>query len=134
LAELHSECFHSIQDGFQIDAKTLMSLAEQSSRSTSIEMVKKDLSFRHIIVVLQKETSRLYEEIKRFPLKLIIPAGRLDVNIELQTVLVDMMQKYYLETCSAEFTTIFRYSLEKLAVSRDTCCAPTSILSELEWN
>ncbi|MFH0897128.1 MAG: hypothetical protein V1850_03655 [Candidatus Bathyarchaeota archaeon] len=109
---------YSIRDGFEIDAKTLMSLAFQSSKSDSIERIKRDPSLQYQIGVLQKETFRLFEEIKRFPLKLATPEERLDSIIELQVVFIDLLQRYYLERPEKELIDIIRYPIEKLEVSQ----------------
>lgn len=109
---------HCIRDGFDIDAKTLMSLALQSSKSDSIEKIKKDPSLKYKIDVLQKETLRLFEEIKRFPLKLVTPEERLGIIIELQGVLIDLLQRYYLGSLEKEFREMLRYPIEKLELSQ----------------
>lgn len=104
----------SIDDGFGLDAKILVSLALESSITKSVEQVKKDPSLAYTINVLQKETTRLFNEIKRLPLKLKIPEERLNIIVELQRILIDLLQKRFFEDPEKELKTLMNYSVQKL--------------------
>lgn len=104
----------SIQHGFVIDAKMLMNLAVQYSTTDSVERNKKNLSMGYKIELLQKETLRLFEEIKKIPIKLTIPEERIGALIELQRILIDMLRKYYLERVGNATEDIIRYPIQRL--------------------
>jgi hypothetical protein len=104
----------SIQDGFAVDAKILMSLAVQSSRTEAIERIKGNPSLRYKIEILQQETTRLFDIIKKIPLKLIIPEERLDALIALQDILIDLLRRHRAERPESERDSLFRYLLGKL--------------------
>ena len=104
----------SIQDGFAVDAKILMSLAVQSSRTEGIERIKGNPSLRYKIEILQQETTRLFDIIKKIPLKLIIPEERLDALVTLQDILIDLLRRHRSEHPGSECDSLFRYLLGKL--------------------
>lgn len=105
----------SLQDRYIIDAKILMNLAVQSSRRESIEKIKRNLDLRYRVEVLQKETLRCFEELKKLPFKLVISEERLDALIEVQDILIDLLYKYYLNHMEqTEFRDFIRDLLQKL--------------------
>lgn len=93
---------YSIRDGFWMDAKIDMNRALQSSERESIEGLKANPSFRYEIELLQKETSRRFEELKNLPVALDIPEERLDLALEIQGVVIELMEGLYLEQTSGE--------------------------------
>ena len=107
----------SIQDGFAVDAKILMSLAVQSSRTEAIERIKGNPSLRYKIEILQQETTRLFDIIKKIPLKLVIPEERLDALVTLQDLLIDLLQRHRSERPGNEHNALFRYLIGKLEAS-----------------
>jgi hypothetical protein len=107
----------SIQDGFAIDAKTLMSLALQSSQTEAIEQIKGNPSLRYKIEILQQETTRLFDVIKKIPLKLIIPEDRLDALVTLQDILIDLLRRHRSARSGSERNSLFRYLIPKLEAS-----------------
>jgi hypothetical protein len=108
----------SIRDGHGIDAKILMSLAVQNSRKESIERIKRDPRLRYKIEILQKETSRLFEVIKRIPLKLVASEERLVALEKLQEILIDLLQRYDFERPHEGVSDLIRYPLQKFEASQ----------------
>ena len=108
----------SIQDGNWIDAKILMSLAEQSSRKESIERIKRDPQLRYKIEVLQKETSRLFELTKRIPLRLVASEERLCAIEKILEVLIELLQRYNFERPQERLSDMICYSIQKLEASQ----------------
>jgi len=87
----------SLADGFWIDAKIFLSQALDISQSTAVEELKSDPNLRRKLDILQRATAQYFAEIKALPSKLEIPEDRLEAMIEVQKVLLDLMQSYYLE-------------------------------------
>ncbi len=87
----------SIEDGFWIDGKILLSRALKSSLCTSVERLKEDPRFRYEVDVLQKATASYFEEVKRYPIKLSIPEYRLDAILEVQEIMLELTQIHYRE-------------------------------------
>ncbi len=108
----------SIRDERGIDAKILMSLAVQSSRKESVERIKGDPRFRYKIEILRKETSRLFEVIKRIPLRLIASKERLDTLEKLQEILIDLLRRYDFEHPQEGMSDLLRYPIQKLEASQ----------------
>jgi len=108
----------SIRDGRGIDAKILMSLAVQCSRKESIERIKRNPRFKYKIEILQKETSRLFEVIKRIPLRLLASEERLDALEKLQDILIDLLQRYDFERPQEGVSDLLRYPIQKLEASQ----------------
>ncbi len=108
----------SIRDGRGIDAKILMSLAVQSSRNESVERIKSDSELMYKIEVLQKETSRLFDVIKRIPLRLVASEERLDALEKLQDILIDLLQRYNSEHSQEGVKDLLRYPIQKLEASQ----------------
>jgi hypothetical protein len=121
-----------IQEGYWVDAKVLMSLAVQSSTSESIEKLKSRLDLGYTVGVLQKETIRLFREIKKFPLKLVIPKRNLRVLLEVQGVLIELLGKYYLETPRNGFTWLILNSIHKLKSTQRYLMSSESKFSEIK--
>jgi len=86
---------HSLEDGFWIDAKILLSRALQSSRCPSIERLKADPSLRYEVDVLQRATASYFEEVKGYPLRLRFPEDRLNAILKVQEIMLDLMQIHY---------------------------------------
>lgn len=108
----------SIRDGRGIDAKILMSLAVQSSRNESVERIKSDSELMYKIEVLQKETSRLFDVIKRIPLRLVASEERLDALEKLQDILIALLQRYNSEHPQEGVKDLLRYPIQKLEASQ----------------
>ena len=87
----------SIEDGFWIDGKILLSRALQSSLCPSVERLKADPRFRYELDVLQKATASYFEEVKRYPIKLSFPEHRLDAILKVQEIMLELMQIHYRE-------------------------------------
>lgn len=85
----------SIEDGFWIDAKILLSQALQSSRHASVERLKSDPSLSYEVDVLQRATASYFEEVKGYPLRLKIPEERLDATLEVQEIMLELTQFHY---------------------------------------
>jgi len=93
---------HGVRDGFWIDAKIDMNLALQISKSESVERIRVDPHFTYEIGLLQKETSRRFKEIRDFPAMLDLPEERLDLILGIQSMLLDLMGRIYLEQVKEE--------------------------------
>lgn len=104
----------SIQHGFGIDAKILMSMAAQQSTKDSIENNKLNPDIWYRIQMLQQETVRIFEEVKKIPLKLAVSEERLDALIELQGALIELLKKRYLETGGKEVEAVIGYPIQWL--------------------
>jgi hypothetical protein len=92
----------SIKDGFWMDAKTDMNMALYISRKEAVERIKANPYIRYEIGLLQTETLRRFMEIRDFPVKLDLPEERLDLILEIQSVLLDLMVRIYLERVKEE--------------------------------
>ena len=114
----------SIRDGRGIDAKILMSLAVQSSRRESVERIKSDPRLRYKIEVLQKETSRLFDVIKKIPLRLTASEVRLDALEKLQEILIDLLQRFNFESPQEGMNDFLRYPIQKLEASQRRLMGP----------
>lgn len=88
---------YSLRDGFWMDAKIDMNRALHSSRKESIERIKANPSWRYEIELLQAETLRRFQELRDFPATLDIPENSLDLVLEIQGVLLELMERCYLE-------------------------------------
>jgi len=82
----------SLADGFWIDAKILLSQALEISRSTSVEHLKSRCDFSHQLDILQRGTEEYFEEMKKYPLTLVIPEGRLETILRVQKTMLDLMK------------------------------------------
>lgn len=80
-----------LQDGFWIDAKIMLSRGLQTSRTSSIEELKSEISFRYEVDVLQKATVSYFEELKGYPLKLVIPDEEIENVLSVEKVLLRLM-------------------------------------------
>lgn len=87
----------SIEDGFWIDAKVLLSRALERSRSASVEQLKSDPGLRYEVDVLQKATAGYFEEMKGYPLRLGVPKDRLEAILKVQEIMLELMQIHYWE-------------------------------------
>ena len=108
----------SLQDGRGLDAKVLMSLAVQSSRSEAVERWKRDPLARYRIEILQKETARLFEVIKRIPLRLHVADERVDALEEVQDILIDALRQANRPDAPADLNDALRYPIQKLEASQ----------------
>ncbi len=108
----------SLQDGRGLDAKVLMSLAVQSSRSEAVERRKRDPLVRYRIEILQKETARLFEVIKRIPLRLHVADERVDALEQVQDILIDALRQANRPDASAELNDALRYPIQKLEAAQ----------------
>lgn len=105
---------HSVEEESWIHAKILMSQALQSSKAESIERIKSDPRLRIVIEVLQMETLRCFEQVRRFPSRVELLEERLDAILEVQGILIELMRKYYLERVDNEAKELIRYPIQKL--------------------
>ena len=92
----------SIRDGFWMDAKIDMNLALHNSRKESVERIKANPHIRYEIGLLQTETSRRFTEIRDFHVTLDLPEERLDLILEIQSILLELMVRVYLELVKEE--------------------------------
>jgi len=92
----------SIRDGFWMDAKIDMNLALHNSRKESVERIKANPHIGYEIRLLQTETSRRFTEIRDFPVTLDLPEERLDLILEIQSILLELMVRIYLELVREE--------------------------------
>jgi len=92
----------SIEDGFWIDGKILLSRALQSSLCPSVERLKADPRFRYELDVLQKATASYFEEVKGYPIKLSFPEHRLDAILKVQEIMLELMQIHFREESRME--------------------------------
>jgi len=97
---------HSIEDGFWIDAKILLSRALQSSRHASVERLKLDPGLSYEVDILQRATASYFEEVKGYPLRLGIPEDRLEAILKAQEVMLDLMQIHYGEAAREDAATV----------------------------
>lgn len=88
---------HSLEDGFWIDAKILLSRALQSSRRPSVEGLKADSRLRYEVDVLHAATASYFEEMKKYPLRLSVSEERLDAMLEVQDIMLELMHIHYME-------------------------------------
>jgi len=92
----------SIRDGFWMDAKIDMNLALHNSRKESVERIKANPHIGYEIRLLQTETSRRFTEIRDFHVTLDLPEERLDLILEIQSILLELMVRIYLELVREE--------------------------------
>lgn len=114
---------HSLVNDFWMDAKIDMNMALHSSRKESIERVKSNLQFTYEVGLLQEETSRLFKQLRDFPVVLDLPEEHLDIALGIQSILLDLMDRLYLERVGGQnellpyvvqrLNTALRYVLQK---------------------
>lgn len=108
---------YSIQDGYWVDAKILMSQALQSSKKISVKGIKKDPRLRYEIELLQRETLRCFEQVKMFPFKLRISEERLDAILEVQEILIELMPKYFLGHPKKKVEDLISYPIQNFSAA-----------------
>ncbi len=102
---------HMLESGTGIDAKRLISQALDSSKTSTIEILKNDPTIGRKLRILQQETQYLYHQILRIPLKLVIPEGQQDLVLRLQQQLLELLQ---VGLKQVENTPNYQYSIQKL--------------------
>jgi len=90
----------------------------QSSRSEAVERRKRDPLVRYRIEILQKETARLFEVIKRIPLRLHVADERVDALEQVQDILIDALRQANRPDASAELNDALRYPIQKLEAAQ----------------
>jgi hypothetical protein len=100
-----------------INAKKYASKAFEFSNKESIENIKKDEYLGGAIKIHQKDTKRYFEEAKKHPVEIAAPEDRFDLMIELQSYLIELMEKYYLEKPDRILSDVILYPIEKLGVA-----------------
>ena len=102
---------HMLESNQGIDAKRLISQAYDSSRATTITMMKNDPEIARKLQILQQETQYLNHEILRIPLKLIIPEDQQEHVLTLQHQVLELLR---IGMNLRVNTTNFQYALQRL--------------------
>lgn len=108
---------HSVEDEDWLGAKIFMSNALQSSKADSVEKIKTNVSLRYALEVLQGETLKCFDQIKKAASTVKVPEERLNVIVELQAILVELMRKYYLEGLDERAGDLIHYPIQKLSIA-----------------
>ena len=103
----------SINQGYWIDAKILMSCAVEASDETASKITLSDVKMRHDLGILRSETRQEFEELLEASFRLRIPERSLDKILAVQTLLLKMLRNQVIE--GARPDSISRYLVEKLA-------------------
>ena len=105
---------HSVQDRYWMDAKSFMSRAVQSSQRQNVEKIKRNPTIGYKVRLLQTETLRCFEQIKRFPTELRIPEEYLDSVLEVQEIMIELKLNYHLQHPTKEISKLIENSIKKL--------------------
>ena len=82
----------SIIDSYWTDAKILLSLAVQTSQDPTVEALKTNPELRYRVETLQGATASYFQELKGYPLKLMISDESAEAILMLQEPLLEMLQ------------------------------------------
>lgn len=102
---------HMLESNRGIDAKRLISQAFDSSRASTIDMLKNDPKIARKLQILQQETQYLYHQILSIPLKLVIPKEHQEAVMTLQHQILELLR---IGMRQKENTSNYQYSLQKL--------------------
>jgi hypothetical protein len=102
---------HMLENNRGIEAKRLISQAFDSSRASTIEMLKNDPKIARKLQILQQETQHLYHQILRIPLKLVIPLEQREPVLTLQHQILELIR---IGMKPREHTTNYQYALQRL--------------------
>jgi hypothetical protein len=105
----------SVNQGYWIDAKILMSRAVEASDETSSKIAPTDVKMRHDLDILRSETRQDFEELLKASFRLRIPERNLDKILAIQALLLRMLRNQVTE--GAKSDPISRYLVEKLATA-----------------
>jgi len=83
---------HMLESQRGIDAKRLISQAFDSSRASTIEILKRDPKIGRKLQILQQETQYLYHQLLRIPLKLVIPLAQQEPVLTLQHHILELLR------------------------------------------
>ena len=83
---------HMLESQRGIDAKRLISQAFDSSRASTIEILKRDPKIGRKLQILQQETQYLYHQLLRIPLKLVIPEEQQGPVLTLQQHILELLR------------------------------------------
>ncbi len=82
----------SIIDGYWMDAKVLLSLAVQTSKDPTVEALKTNPELRYRVETLQGATASYFQELKGYPLKLMMSDESVEAILMIQEPLLEMLQ------------------------------------------
>jgi hypothetical protein len=102
---------HMLESNRGIDAKRLISQAFDSSRASTIEVLKRDPKIGRKIQILQQETQYLYHQILRIPLKLVIPKDQQEPVLTLQHHILELLR---IGVKQRENIPNYQYALQRL--------------------
>ena len=83
---------HMLESQRGIDVKRLISQAFDSSRASTIEILKRDPKIGRKLQILQQETQYLYHQLLRIPLKLVIPEEQQGPVLTLQQHILELLR------------------------------------------
>jgi hypothetical protein len=106
----------SINEGYWIDAKILMSRAVDASEETISKLGLTDLQNRRELEILRTETIRDYEELLKASFRLKLPISRLDALQTVQGIHLRLLRRQLAEKADSSRNMI-RYLVEKLATA-----------------
>jgi hypothetical protein len=82
----------SLSDGYWTDTKVLLSQAVEISCSASIESLKLDSNLTRELDILQRATRDYFQEMRKYPLRLVVPEERLEATLKLQETVLDLLK------------------------------------------
>ncbi|KON29206.1 hypothetical protein AC482_07170 [miscellaneous Crenarchaeota group-15 archaeon DG-45] len=88
---------HSVEDGFWIDAKLLLSRALQVSQSPPVEGLRAESDLGYEVDVLQRATASYFDEVKGYPVRLRVAEDRMEAILKVQEHMLDLMRIHYRE-------------------------------------
>jgi hypothetical protein len=106
----------SINEGYWIDAKILMSRAVDASEETISKLSLTDLQNRRELEILRTETIRDYEELLEASFRLKLPISRLDALQTVQGIHLQLLRRQLADKADSSRHMI-RYLVEKLATA-----------------
>jgi hypothetical protein len=102
---------HMLERGSGIDAKCLISQALDSSKASTIEVMKSDPKLARKLQILQQETQHLYHQILCIPMKLAIPQEQQQPVLQLQHQILELLKIGMKQMAN---TPNYQYGLQKL--------------------
>jgi hypothetical protein len=106
----------SINEGYWIDAKILMSRAVDASEETLSKLGPADLKNRRELEILRTETIRDYEELLKASFRLKLPTSRLDALQTIQSIHLRLLRRQLADKAESS-RNLLGFIVEKLATA-----------------
>jgi hypothetical protein len=107
----------SINQGYWIDAKILMSRAVDASDETVSKVASSEVKMRYELGILRSETRRNFEDLLKASFRLKLPERRLDAIVTVQGLLLKLLRKRVTGAAQGWNASLSRYLVERLATA-----------------